>query len=56
MSRLDADDGELAARFRSLDEAARRRLACSMVRLALNELDARLFSTTLSSPAAPTTR
>ena len=39
MSRLDADDGELAARFRSLDEAARRRLACSMVRLALNECE-----------------
>ena len=39
MSRLDADDGELAARFRSLDEAARRRLACSMVRLALNDCE-----------------
>ena len=39
MGRLDADDGELAARFRSLDEASRRRLACSMVRLALRECD-----------------
>ncbi len=39
MGRLDADDGELAARFRSLDEASRRRLACSMVRFALKECD-----------------
>ena len=39
MGRLDADDGELAARFRSLDEASRRRLACSMVRFALRECD-----------------
>jgi hypothetical protein len=37
MGRLDADDGELAARFRLLDEASRRRVACSMVRLALRE-------------------
>ena len=39
MGRLDADDGELAARFRSLDEASRRRFACSMVRFALKECD-----------------
>jgi len=39
MGRLDADDGELAARFRSLDEGSRRRFACSMVRLALRECD-----------------
>jgi len=39
MSRLDADDGELAARFRSLDEASRRRVACSIVRLALKECE-----------------
>ena len=39
MGRLDADDGELAARFRSMDEASRRRFACSMVRLALRECD-----------------
>jgi len=39
MGRLDADDGELAARFRSLDEASRRRLACSIVRLALRECE-----------------
>src|ERR687888_2725646 len=37
-SRLDADDGELAFRFRALDEAGRRRLACAMVRRALAEL------------------
>ena len=37
MSRLDADDGELASQFRSLDEASRRRLACGMVRSALAE-------------------
>jgi hypothetical protein len=37
MSRLDSDDGELAAQFRLLDEASRRRLACSMVRSALAE-------------------
>ena len=37
MSRLDADDGELATQFRSLDEASRRRLACGMVRSALAE-------------------
>jgi hypothetical protein len=37
-SRLDADDGELAFRFRALDEAGRRRLACTMVRRALAEL------------------
>jgi hypothetical protein len=39
MGRLDADDGELAARFRSLDEASRRRVACSLVRLALKECE-----------------
>ena len=39
MGRLDADDGELAARFRSMDEASRRRFACSMVRFALKECD-----------------
>ena len=39
MGRLDADDGELAARFRSLDEASRRRVACSIVRLALKECE-----------------
>ncbi len=39
MGRLDADDGELAARFRSMDEASRRRFACSMVRYALKECD-----------------
>jgi hypothetical protein len=38
MSRLDADDGEMAAQFRLLDEASRRRLACNMVRSALAEL------------------
>jgi hypothetical protein len=38
MSRLDADDGELAAQFRLLDEASRRRLACQMVRSVLAEL------------------
>jgi hypothetical protein len=38
MSRLDTDDGELATQFRSLDEASRRRLACGMVRSALDEL------------------
>jgi len=37
-SRLDFDDGELASRFRALDEGARRRLACAMVRRALDEL------------------
>jgi hypothetical protein len=37
-SRLDADDGELANRFRSLDEGARRRLACAIVRKAIDEL------------------
>jgi hypothetical protein len=37
-SRLDADDGELAFRFRALDEPGRRRLACAMVRRALAEL------------------
>lgn len=37
MSRLDTDDGELAAQFRDLDEASRRRLACGMVRSALAE-------------------
>jgi hypothetical protein len=37
-SRLDADDGELAFRFRALDDAVRRRLACTMVRRALSEL------------------
>ena len=36
--RLDADDVELAMRFRSLDHASRRRLACGMVRRALEEL------------------
>ena len=39
MGRLDADDGELAARFRSMDEASRRRFACAMVRFALKECD-----------------
>jgi len=39
MGRLDADDGELAARFRSMNEASRRRFACSMVRVALKECD-----------------
>jgi hypothetical protein len=39
MGRLDADDGELATRFRSLDEASRRRFACGMVRFALKECD-----------------
>jgi hypothetical protein len=39
MGRLDAADGELAARFRSLDEASRRRVACSIVRLALKECE-----------------
>ena len=39
MGRLDADDGELAARFRSMDEASRRRFACSMVRFALKDCD-----------------
>ena len=38
MSRLDYDDTDLATRFRSLDEGARRRLACTMVRRALDEL------------------
>jgi hypothetical protein len=37
MGRLDADDGELAARIRSLDEASRRRFACAMVRFALKD-------------------
>jgi hypothetical protein len=37
MSRLDTDDGEMAAQFRLLDEASRRRLACGMVRSALAE-------------------
>ena len=39
MGRLDADDGELATRFRSLDEASRRRVACSIVRLALRDCE-----------------
>ena len=39
MGRLDADDGELAARFRSMDEASRRRFACAMVRFALKDCD-----------------
>jgi len=39
MGRLDADDGELATRFRSMDEASRRRFACSMVRAALKQCD-----------------
>jgi hypothetical protein len=38
MSRLDSDDGELAAQFRLLDDPSRRRLACAMVRSALAEL------------------
>jgi len=36
--RLDRDDHQLAGRFRSLDPARRRRLACAMVRRALSEL------------------
>ena len=36
-SRLHADDGELAFRFRALDEPGRRRLACAMARRALDE-------------------
>jgi hypothetical protein len=39
MGRLDADDGELAARFRSMDEASRRRFACARVRFALKDCD-----------------
>ena len=41
-SRLDIDDGELASRFRSLEPGARRRLACAMVRRALDELSVSL--------------
>jgi hypothetical protein len=37
-SRLDGDDHQLAGRFRGLDPARRRRLACGMVRRALAEL------------------
>ena len=37
-SRLDHDDQQLAGRFRELDPARRRRLACGMVRRALAEL------------------
>jgi len=37
-SRLDADDPLAANRFRALDEARRRRLACGMVREALSEV------------------
>ena len=36
-SRLDADDHQIAERFRALDEPRRRRLACSLVREALAE-------------------
>ena len=36
-TRLDADDPTVAERFRALDEARRRRLACSMVRDAIAE-------------------
>ena len=39
MPRLDADDAEIATRFRALDEASRRRLACGMVRRALAEVE-----------------
>ena len=38
MSRLHTDDSQVADRFRSLDPAQRRRLACGMVRRALAEL------------------
>jgi hypothetical protein len=41
-SRLEADDGELANRFRALEEGARRRLACAMVRKAIDELSVSL--------------
>jgi len=37
-SRLDADDHQIAERFRALEEPRRRRLACSLVREALAEL------------------
>ena len=37
-SRLDADDPQIAERFRALEEPRRRRLACSLVREALAEL------------------
>ncbi len=37
-SRLDRDDHQLADRFRALEPARRRRLACGMVRRALTEL------------------
>ena len=36
-TRLDADDPTVAERLRALDEARRRRLACSMVRDAIAE-------------------
>src|SRR6476620_12475599 len=36
--RLDADDQQLAERFRELHPARRRRLSCAMVRRALAEL------------------
>ena len=37
-TRLDRDDQQLAGRFRELDPARRRRLACGMVRRALADL------------------
>ena len=37
-SRLDSDDALAANRFRALDDARRRRLACGMVRQALSEM------------------
>jgi hypothetical protein len=39
MPRLDTDDPEIATRFRALDEASRRRLACGMVKRALAEVE-----------------
>ena len=41
-SRLDADDRMIAARFRELHPARRRRLSCAMVRRALAELPVNL--------------
>jgi len=46
-SRLDSDDPLAADRFRALDEARRRRLACGMVRQALTEFPVSLPSNIL---------
>jgi len=46
-SRLDSDDPLAASRFRALDEARRRRLACGMVRRALVEFPVSLPSNVL---------